>query len=199
MIGHLRRVPNLWLYFALDQILPISFTINLFFLAVLLTPSESSLRRTSTSWSAPSPMKQILLLGVYLLALSIAPSIKDTPTLIPVVLLTRLLLLCPYLAFRPRATPSSGSTNRSSEASRNLHDYGRIGQAYKPAVLTGVIGYLVLQLQHTAVGSSVALPLSKRVIIAINNDSAVSALGYDHLIGILSLVVWYAARSNVEV
>ena len=171
---------------------------NLFFLAVILSPGSSQ-TSVSTFWSVVDVTTQVLLVAVYFITLSSAPSMNDMGAVIPAVLLTRLLLLCPYLFLCPKRARPSNSTAISSERSGKLHGDRSLWQAHKPLGWMGVVGYLALQFQHIMTGSSAALPFSQEVIRAINNDSAVSALGYDFALGVISLAAWYTTRWSGKV
>lgn len=197
--GTCRQIPNLWLYFALEQILPVSFTMNLFFLAVLLSPSPSDRLAASSGWLVPPVVNQVLMLPVYFAALCIAPSAPTTLALTPVALLIRILLCFPYLGCRPK---QPGCRERKISPSKVLGertpDY-KLWVAYKPIWMTIVICYTLLQLLHVWRGSVIAFPLTKDIMWAINNDFAISALGYDLLIAMTSLIVWYGTRPTGKI
>ena len=189
MPGACRGIPDLVLYFALDQILPVSFTINLFLLAVLLG-LEFHQPPATTSWSAPKATNQVLLVTAYFIALSVAPSMRDTSRLIPTVFLTRLLLFCPYLVLRPKMAPLANSRKGCSDISGKLYEKDKLWQAYIPATLTGAFGCLTLQFRHSMTGTTTTI--SKQTTLALDNDSAISALGYDLVIAVASWFLWYA-------
>lgn len=197
--GTCRQIPNLWLYFALEQILPVSFTMNLFFLAVLLSPSPSDRLAASSGWLVPPVVNQVLMLTVYFAALCIAPSAPTTLALTPVALLIRILLCFPYLGCRPK---QPGCRERKISPSKVLGertpDY-KLWVAYKPIWMTIVICYTLLQLLHVWRGSVIAFPPTKDIMWAINNDFAISALGYDLLIAMTSLIVWYGTRPTGKI
>jgi hypothetical protein len=193
--GTRRRIANLWLYFALGQVLPVSFTMNLFFVAILVTqfkfqPSGSS------RWRAPRPEHQVLFLSIYFATLFIAPSTISTKALMPVVLLARSLLFYPYLALRPEEITSNSSTRGGNQISENETEHDGFLLRYKATAVTTALGYISLQLLHVMQGSFIALPQSANLISAITDNYAVSTLGYDFLIAIASLGLWVSTWPN---
>ena len=197
--GTRRRIPRIWFYFALDQILPVSFTMNLFFLAVLLEPAKMSQASTSGCWSAPGLVMQVLPLAVFFATLSIAPLAVDSSALIPVVLLARLLLFLPFLAYCLTLVSPTESEQSNSGRFKQRHKRNRLWLAYKATTLTLVSGYVFLQLVHTIRGTTIAFPFVREILSTVNNDSAVSALGYDLLIAMVSWAIWYAIHSKNKV
>lgn len=171
---------------------------NLFFLAVLLAPKMPSQLSSSPRWQAPGPRNQMLLLALYLAVLYIAPFTLDTRALIPVVLLTRVLLLYPYLGLSPRQISVESAKSPTEVAGRRYMDH-ELWMAYKSSFSTITIGYILLQLAHSFLNSPIAFPFSTYVIRAINNDSAVSALGYDLVVALSSVMAWYALRPRAKV
>lgn len=143
-------------------------------------------------------MNQVLLPTVYFAALSIAPSIINTWALIPIVLLARALLVYPYLAFRPKQISSTGTKKSGSEIPekrKRQEEYG-LSLGYKPTIVTIIVGYVSLQLLPVMQGSILAFLYPGDIIRIINNDSAVSTLGYDLLITMASLALWYSTQSR---
>jgi hypothetical protein len=166
---------------------------NLFFLAILLTNYES---HQQEHWRTPGPAYQVFPLTLYIAALSLAPSTVDGRSLIPVVLLTRLLLLYPYLGFQPTRSSCLESRTSLNEVSEKQYDDSELWLGYKATIVTISIGYVLLQLPHLTRVSSIDFAHFQDIPSAVNNDSAVSALGYDLLLAISSLAVWYMAREN---
>lgn len=199
--GRRLQVPHLWAYFALGQILPISFVQNLFAIAVLLSPSPStsshpdakSTPSTTSSNeskseappfirnnSAPDAIPRALFYAL----LFIIPLSVDTPVFIPVILAVRLLLFVPLLLPSARA-PS-----------------------YRPAVVFIVpmlassiafivengLGNLLRRMKaDPRWGYEVSAAVIKTVASAVNDNHAVQALGWDAVISMASGLVWYLA------
>ncbi len=182
----------------LDQILPVSFTMNLFFLTVLLGP-EMPQTSTSTCWSAPGLMIQVLPLATFSATLFIAPFCLDTSALIPVVLLARLLLFLPFQAFRPNLISVTAFGQSKGDIFKKRNKENNFWLAYKPTLLTALSGYLCLRFVHALRVSTLTLPFTREILSAINNDSAVSALGYDLLIAMGSWAIWCATKSKDKV
>src|SRR4051812_13142219 len=121
--GTKRDIPRLWAYFLLDQILPVSFTLNLFCLALLLTPPP----KTEKKLYATTPLLQILTLLAYFYCLSQASALLDTPWFLPNLLAIRALLFAPYLVLAPSPELSWRTSLGQSAARATLHE------AYQPA------------------------------------------------------------------
>jgi hypothetical protein len=104
-------------FLGLSQILPISFTATLFLLYLHITPSATTSQKASDrpaqgaakAESQPStarPKVRLLVATIVFNALLLAlPSSRESSAFIPMVLLTRLLLLLPHLGMTQ--TPSS--------------------------------------------------------------------------------------------
>lgn len=192
-VGTTREIQDLWLYFLLDQILPVSFTINLFVIALLLTAPKPSDYSPTVLWSTPKPFHQVIPLAAYFLALAVAPYTKDSSALMPLVLATRFLLFYPYLGFRPKILPSIKSQISGSDDPKSKDPNTNLLRQYKPSVLTFMLGYVLLRVLHILGGSGTAFP-TKRILMAVDNDYAVRTLGCDFVMAMVSLGVWDQTR-----
>ena len=166
--GSKLSVPRLWAYFALDQILPVSFTQNLFLIAAQLSSKASS-----TSMRYPKGTTQFSLLMTYLVCLYSAPRTINTAEFFPVLFATRLLLFLPYLLIR-----SSGSTTGPEDRLPTGPPKGD-SQSYGLIVL--LVGAIIAELCMNFTGPN------EFSLTAIDDNHAVSALSYDFLIGLGSL------------
>lgn len=142
---------------------------------------------------------QVLPLAVFFVTLSIAPLAVESSALIPLVLLARLLLFLPFLSYSPTLIPPAESEQSNSGRSKKWNQKAKLWLAFRPTTLTLVSGYVFLRLVHTIRGTTMAFPLMREILSTVNNDSAVSALGYDLLIGMASWVFWYAIHSKNKV
>lgn len=86
--GRNRNIPQLWSFFCLGQILPISFAQNLFYLALLLSPEAGGKLHFHKSHA-------VLFAGAYCLALAVAQLYAGTDKLIPIILGARAVLMAP--------------------------------------------------------------------------------------------------------
>lgn len=100
MLGHGRRVPGLWAFFCLAQILPISFTQNLFYLALLRLP------RTGEKVTAPRlPIFVTLLVySACLVCACLVCAGRSDLWLLPSILTARVALFAPLLLCNVRLT-----------------------------------------------------------------------------------------------
>ena len=181
--GTKRDIPRLWAYFLLDQILPVSFTQNLFCLALLLTrplKAEKKLYATNT-------LLQVVSILAYFLSVSQTPEAVGSPWLLPIMFATRALLFAPYLVLAPSSERSWRTPLGRSSARGTLH--AAYGSAWKMVAAGAVMLHIrqskfVLDDNHK---SAVWEGFAK-----INDDPAVSALAYDYILGVSSLYVFWA-------
>ncbi|KAL8693201.1 MAG: hypothetical protein Q9224_003797 [Gallowayella concinna] len=172
--GTRRQVPHLWAYLAIGQILPISFAQNLFFLAMVVFPISDD----GSATQIPSPLIQCLPVAAYYLLLSKAPSSIGKPSFISVVVLLRMLLLAPFI-FRSAIFQASGFTTMSLQNAQS---------GYSTSYVLALFCSGVLFVQQTIW----ALRENKvtEILAAVNSDSAVSALGYDFIVYVVSYSAW---------
>jgi len=198
--GRQRQIPQLWTFFALSQILPISFAQNLFYLALCLTtpeeeeeelesePSTKTKTKTKSEETKTKPTTpsqrilhypktpSILTLATYSLTLALAQLYAHTPALIPLVLLARLALLFPLLL--PAQFYTSAAQVPDPKIKTNpratADELQRV--LLKTALLmTGLKGYQALQ-EGFGVGEVVGAGFG------IRGHPAVRALGWDFLL-----------------
>lgn len=166
--GRRHRVPRLWAFFCLGQILPISFTQNLFYIAILCLSGNRQVQVGTTSGLVG------LQLVPYFCSLFIAPHIAGTAWLMPLILTARGLLLVPLLNF-------TSTERRSSISGRsNLLQRLQISVAFTGACL------VLLQATVTALRGQSAV----EIVVALTVHPAVSSLGCDFLLCMLSAVLW---------
>ncbi|KAG7006849.1 hypothetical protein G7Y79_00012g031850 [Physcia stellaris] len=201
--GRRRRVPHLWAYFALGQILPISFAQNLFTIALFLATASAPLNASKTAIESLSEQPQSphesqklnqeetilqkIFFTIFYSLLLVIPVWKNTSLFIPSILIIRLLLLAPLLI--------------------SLDDPpGFSYMVYLIPFLASCAAFMCgvsTMSQDLALSSDSGLydaveALVKRVVTAINDNHAVQALGWDMLISISSCgLVDLLRRSNI--
>lgn len=111
--GYRQRVPHLWVYFVLNQILPLSFTQNLFFTTITLVTKHP---RTVRKPQSANYLLRLCAVTLYVGLLYSVPSTLQTQLFIPALLLTRALLFAPFLidlvSCKSRGTGSSRVEDR---------------------------------------------------------------------------------------
>ncbi|KAF2237506.1 hypothetical protein EV356DRAFT_511625 [Viridothelium virens] len=102
--GRGRGVSHLWAYFALGQILPMSFTLNLFFITLLCLPktearkTEKGRETGSAGSSSPSAMLGAYGIGgLFMVVLYSLSNLQASRWFMDLFLFMRLLLFAPYL------------------------------------------------------------------------------------------------------
>lgn len=177
--GQHRRLPRLWAFLGLSQILPVSFTQNLFYIALL---RQSSAR---TPWLV-SRNAVVALSGAYCACLIVAPILAGTHWLIPHILLARCLLVAtqvhPWIG-------SSGEKQKATAVDSALFDsdglYRHLGLL---ASLCGIAQASLAFLEHRP----------SDIGRALFDHPAVSSLGSDFVISVLSYVAWRFANSTIR-
>jgi hypothetical protein len=167
----------------LDQILPVSLTLNLFCLALLLAPPP----KTEKKVYATTPLLQVISLLAYFLSVSQAPVNVGTAWFFPTLLATRALLLAPYFVLAPSPKLSWRTPVGQSASKGTL--YEAYGPAWKMILICTAVMYVkqyrvVLEDNHKS-----AIWEGFRTL---NDVPAVSALAYDYILGLGSLYVFWA-------
>jgi len=158
----------------------VSFTQNVFLLASLLNsdPVQGAQQTRKRSLNI-RPGRKYLQFAVslsYLGILAAAPASVGTPLFFSLLFATRFLLFTPYLILRPSASSEQGQ-NRPSMRLRS--DW-----VQSPIAVVLAVG-AVLQVVQTSRTNGLLAVLS-----ALNDNPAVGALGYDLIVGVLSLALF---------
>jgi hypothetical protein len=171
------RIPNLWSFFALAQILPISFTQNLLYLALLRARVNKSPRPEEATF----PRNQLLALTTaYMLVLRLAP--RSGQNILFVVAVARALLLVPYILAH---APKNANISSSQSARWSTREAGLL-LGLLTAIATARQVYEVQQ-----AGLSV-----NDVLSALTSHPAVTTLGVDMVISCFSWFCWQFAQYN---
>lgn len=189
-------MPNLWAYFALGQAVPASFAANLFLVAMLLSPVPAPPAPGAPQPAAPAPepardargavrrpaakagadanadgaRTMLAVVFHYVVLLTMLPSKRRSAYFTAFAAGLRALLAAPLLVSGPK---SCASPHR---------EYGAVWltMGAAAAALLAVQGALLAR-----EGRGVA-----EVLVALDESPPVGALGYDVLLGAVSVVVW---------
>lgn len=169
--GRHRGVPQLWSFFCLSQILPISFAQNLFYVALILSPEVGGQLHFNKS-------RAVMSAAVYCICLACAQLYAGTEKLILIILGARAVLMVPLFLeaghFATRTTAEKTPVERATGA-----ELQRI--ILKSAlIMTGMKGYQAVQEGFT-------LPM---IVDGLSSHPAVMSLGYDFFISALSFAAW---------
>ncbi|KAJ9622543.1 hypothetical protein H2204_011556 [Knufia peltigerae] len=182
------QVPHLGVYFLLNQILPVSFTQNLFLFRTSVlgrADSDTDLTPTRLTVHPASAFRQGASTLSYLFVLALAPYSVGTRYFFPVLFATRVLLFAgPYIILRPelgkdQLNPSTTTTTTTTTKYHTVKLY-----RWSCAILAVSLGYMSMQTIQTARSSTDGLAAIGN---ALHDSPAVSALGYDVMIGMVSL------------
>ena len=166
-----------------SQILPVSFAQNLFILAMLMK-------------QPPKPTKKVLThslairlgpLTVFYVCLAIVPHIVNTRYLMPAVGVTRIFLVWPFLL----ATSFSDKATSYVPVLKAQENDGFV-----------FIAMGVVALYYFCIHSMLTLAYNgfsfRGLITAINSDPAVSTLGYDYVLSLVSAFMWYKSVKPMD-
>lgn len=176
MIGRRRRIPHLWAYSSVSQILPVSFAQNLFFLAMLVPPAAE---QDEMVW-VPHPMLLLVSSGIYYVFVGLAPYMIGTNAFIGVVITIRLLLFCPL--YLPMIVPRD--FGKKYLKARDTQRIFRRVMGY-----VGTCSVVLLIVQTLVTFREMAFNISS-VLGAIHDSPAISALGYDYVLSLVSAGLW---------
>ncbi|KAL8672909.1 MAG: hypothetical protein Q9168_002663 [Polycauliona sp. 1 TL-2023] len=157
------------------QILPISFAQNLFFVAMLLFPISDE----GLATQIPGPVTQCLPVAAYYILLARAPSTIGNPIFMSVIVLLRLLLLCPFL-FRTSVFEALGISSTSMQNAQSGYSTSYVLALFCSAIL--FVQRTAWALKENKVGD---------ILMAVNSSPAVSALGYDFILYVVSCTIWF--------
>ena len=174
--GRRRRIPHLWAYASISQILPVSFAQNLFFLAMLVSPAAEE---DEMVW-VPHPRLLPVSLATYYVFVGLAPYLVGMNAFIGAVITLRLLLLCPL--YLPMILPGN-----SGKEYLKARDTQRIFP--KTIGYVGTCSAVLFVVQTVMTFREVGLNVS-RVLEAIHDNPAISALGYDYVLSLVSSGLW---------
>lgn len=177
-------MPHLVAYAIISQILPVSFAANLFFLALLMRP----LPKPEVNIWTPVPVLKYGPLVAYFSLLTAAQFTIDTGYFMSIVVALRLLLFWP-LALATMLPKSFGHELPAKDVrERNLAQLIVIGLVSINLVCVQTM-YALASNGFNFIG----------MIKAVNNDPAVSALGYDYILGSVSAIIWLrSTRTSPE-
>jgi len=174
--GRKREIPHLWAYAFISQILPISFAQNLFLIAMLLKPVANPNQKIWT----PTPIIQLLPLVAYYVFVLAVPFVSGTEAFVGISIVIRLLLSWPFLL--PGIVPEGGGQSYLTPRKASWIDAG-------PFQFIGICSALLWLLQTIMTFRDHGFHVG-RILGAINDSSAVSALGYDYILSLISIGVW---------
>ncbi|EME39602.1 hypothetical protein DOTSEDRAFT_56931 [Dothistroma septosporum NZE10] len=177
--GIRRQVPRLWAFFALSQILPISFAQNLFYVAALRSPAAFGL---DASMSRNISLRAI---AAYCICLAIAPYAAGGPYLISAILFARAMLFVPLVLARKMSQRAG-----EKQAGRTFFTHQLAQQAVVlfAVALTAKQAYLLYQSKSTA----------RETWKALFSHPAVTALGVDFLLSALGHVAWTLSQNRIR-
>lgn len=169
--GRLRGIPQLWSFFCLSQILPISFAQNLFYVALLLAPEASGQLHFNKS-------RAVLGAAFYCLCLACAQLYAGTEKLVWIILAARAVLMVPLLLKADRF--ATAMTAEKVPIDRATGEELQRIILKTSLIMTGMKAYQAIQEDFTP----------QAVLKALSSHPAVTALGYDFILSAVSFAAW---------
>lgn len=179
LLGRRCNVPRLWAFFCLSQILPVSFTQNLFYVAWLQH------RGSAVPNAIPTQTLRLLryLVAAYCACLLILPMAAGGPWLMPGVLLTRIMLSLPLLL--PEASKVDGS-NEVEKTKSEVIKSRKVRRDFQTQIVLSVAACMLVQ-GYAAINTGSTLT---SLAWAVLEHPAVSSLGCDMMLSLVSAIVW---------
>lgn len=173
--GRLRGVPQLWSFFCLSQILPISFAQNLFYVALLLAPETSGQLHFNKS-------RAVLGAAFYCLCLACAQLYAGTEKLVWIILAARAVLMVPL--FLEAGRFATVMTAEKVPIDRATGEELQRIILKTSLIMTGMKAYQAIQEDFTpqAIGN------------ALFSNPAVTSLGCDFILSAVSFAAWTYLR-----
>lgn len=170
--GRHRNIPQLWSFFCLSQILPISFAQNLFYIALILSPEAPGQLYFNKSQS-------VLSAAIYCLCLACAQLYAGTEKLVPIILGARLVLMAP-LFLKAGRFATKPTANEKTPVERATGDELQRIILKSSLIMTGMKAYQALQ-------EGFSVP---EIVNGLGSHPAVMALGCDFFVSAVSFAAW---------
>ncbi|KAF2493289.1 hypothetical protein BU16DRAFT_619630 [Lophium mytilinum] len=172
--GFSRRIPHLWAYMLLGQVVAISFATNLFFVAVSLNPVSTGggSPRNRERWTPPLSVLLIPLLATFV-STGLIPSSVSKPYFMYILLLPHFALFVPPILYNI-VPPSWGTTHTTLKA---------VGQYYERV-------YSLLVMLSIVFVALASRPAWGGISAALYEHPAVSSVGWDVILCWTSWGVW---------
>ncbi|KXX79531.1 hypothetical protein MMYC01_203121 [Madurella mycetomatis] len=221
--GRRRRIPHLWAYALLPHLISLSFAQNLFYVALLLTPSPNPARKPSErqfldrifpqkpdNWFPKLPLLLAPLILSYA-AIAWLPFTAETAWFSTAVTVSKLLSLAPLML--PAITPESWGTVRPDphDAYRGITKLFNVASVasillHTKATTSGLFYNIPESYKHR---HSIKIPFDtekrsqwersatavEKVLGSMADHPAVAAAGKDVLLSAVSLGLWAAVRA----
>jgi hypothetical protein len=180
--GRQYGVPRLWAFFAISQILPISFAQNLLYVALSLSATKEP---SGQAKKAEVPkLFSVAAVALYCSCLANAQVVAGTAWLMPLILAARALLLAPLSLVKTKLRV----TNEGAEDSLSSSGIQRV------VLTTALVMSGIKALQARDEGWSIDAVWS-----ALFSHPAVSSLGCDFLLSGVSFLMWTSLHDGEAV
>ncbi|KAM0701412.1 hypothetical protein Q7P35_011773 [Cladosporium inversicolor] len=169
--GRQRGVPQLWSFFCLSQIMPISFAQNLFYIALLLTPQSEGQLHFNKS-------RAVMASAVYCLCLACAQMYAGTEKLVLIILAARAVLMTPL--FLKAGRFATTVTSEKVPVDRATGDELQRIVLKTSIIMTGMKVYQAMEEGFSP----------QSIPSALFSHPAVTSLGCDFVLSAVSFAAW---------
>lgn len=169
--GRQRGIPQLWSFFCLSQILPISFAQNLFYIALLLSPQTEGQLHFNKS-------RAVMASAVYCLCIACAQMYAGTEKLVLIILAARAVLMAPL--FLKAGHFATTTTSEKVPIDRATGDELQRIVLKTSIIMTGMKVYQAMEEGFSP----------QSVTSALFSHPAVASLGCDFILSAASFAAW---------
>jgi hypothetical protein len=203
--GRRYRIPHVWAYMLLGQIVAISFAQSLFYLAILLSLRRTTTQSAASEWT-PSVVLELLPIVISLLTAVFVQHVVHSSHFLITLLIPHVLLFIPSLTTSPRIVPRSWGKprgNYGATTSRYLDIFTWIlGIA---VVLHGIATYTALNdgstipsrrarwgcaLESSQSSPAASAPWQRLLLNTVFEHPAVTSVGWDVIFCTVECLAW---------
>ncbi|KAJ5312500.1 hypothetical protein N7508_003330 [Penicillium antarcticum] len=185
VMGRRYKIPGVWMYMLLGQIVAISFALNLFFVTILVSSPIDS-QSVKLAWMPPALLElmPVVISGLGAVA---TPFAANTEYFMYVLAVPHILLFIPGL-LSPQVLPQGWGAYVAQPTRRYAFVYKWL-LAFSVAIQAQSI-YLVVLNAPSSLGSS-AVEIGRILIDAMFEHPAMSSLGCDVVCCTISVTIWF--------
>ncbi|KAJ5168718.1 uncharacterized protein N7482_004312 [Penicillium canariense] len=200
------RIPHVWTYMLLGQIVAISFAQNLFIATILVSqqprPTDSKKKiqndwpESLAAWSPPL-YAEVLPVAISLISTVLVPTVAHTRYFMLILLVPHLLLFVPAI-LRPGRSSSTKARGQGSSEEGTTQRYVTFFQWYTMAcvLVQAHSTFLVLQDMGKDIGVESVGTLALRLPSVIYEHPAVSSVSWDVIYCTITAVAWIVVNGG---
>lgn len=200
------RIPHVWTYMLLGQIVAISFAQNLFFATILVSrqprptdgakKNKTNAQDLTAAWSPPL-YSEVLPVAISLISTVLVPTVAHTKYFMLILLVPHLLLFVPAV-LRPSRSSTIGTLSKSHNEEATLRRYVSFFQWYTMAcvIIQAHSTFLVLQDKGHDISAVSLRTLVKDLPSVIYEHPAVGSVSWDVIYCTVTAVAWIIVNNG---